>query len=506
MARRTAFDGQDASGREHAVNVVGPGKGAHHDHVGSFSTPSLGRIGVENHPSDGGPRRGVDSAAQQVSGVPGRILGTRRERRVRKHVDILGTDPEQRFVAGDTSLLAEIHRNANRRSGCSLPGSRLQDPELAPFDGELHVLHVTIPLFQLPADPSQLPGDSRHPGPEIGDPLRIADSGHDVLSLRVGKVVAVESPGSGHRISRKDHTRTGIEAHIPEDHGDDVDRRPQAMGNARGIATVEGAFAVPATKDRLNRHPQLFEGVLRKLHAGLRPDDPFEICRQLLPVRSRQICVRRRPPVALQPCQKRLECFVAQLQHHTAEHLDQTTIGVERKPIVSGAGRQPRGRLVVESHVEHRIHHSGYGVHGAGTTRDEQRVLPIAEALAAGLLDPVHGLQHLVPQPLGKIASRAQVLDARFRGDDETRWHRQADAAHLGQARTLPAQQSPQRLLVVMSLRGGHFVKPEHPFADVHTNRLKGRYEKKDPRKTPRGNRRAGGTRSRAAGEAGQDS
>ncbi len=197
--------------------------------------------------------------------------------------------------------------------------------------------------------------------------------------------------------------------------------------------------------------------------------------------RSRQIRVRRRLPAALQPVQTRLECFVVQFQHHAAEHLDQAAIGVECEPGVSGAAREPRGRLVVEPHVEHRIHHAGHGVHGAGTARDEQRVPRLAEALAGGLLHPGHGLQHLVPEPVGKVASRAQILHARFRGDDETGWHRQADAAHLGQARPLAAKKRPQRLLLMMSLRGRHFVKPEHPFSAVHLSRLKRRVESNDP-------------------------
>ena len=89
-------------------------------------------------------------------------------------------------------------------SAVRLPDARLQDPQLAVLDGELDVLHVAVVLLETLEDRRQVGEQLGHQLFErrilvsrlaprtLGQRLRRADAGDDVLALRVEQELAVE--------------------------------------------------------------------------------------------------------------------------------------------------------------------------------------------------------------------------------------------------------------------------------------------------------------------------
>ena len=162
-----------------------------------------------------------------------------------------------------------------------LPYRRLQHPELALLDGELDVLHVAVVLLERAVDARQLLERRRHRvfhrrlvgagllARDLGDLLRRADAGDDVLALGVDQEFAVEPLLAGRRIAGEgDAGRRGV-AHVAEHHGLHVDRGAPAFRNVVQAAIGDGARVHPRAEHRADRAPELLARVLRERLAVL---------------------------------------------------------------------------------------------------------------------------------------------------------------------------------------------------------------------------------------------
>ena len=135
-----------------------------------------------------------------------------------------------------------------------------------------------------------------------------------------------------------------------------------------------------------------------------------------------------------------VEVLARDSEHGLAEHLDEPAVGVEGEPLVARLRRQAAHRLVVETDVEDRLHHSGHRELGARAHRHQQRVVGLAQLLAHGVLQGSEVLRYLCVQ-LPRLASALQVRLARLGRDREARRHRQPQIRHLREVRALTPQQ-----------------------------------------------------------------
>jgi hypothetical protein len=135
-----------------------------------------------------------------------------------------------------------------------------------------------------------------------------------------------------------------------------------------------------------------------------------------------------------------LERLTLNVQHGLAEHLDQPAVGVPGEPLVAGLLGQPLHRPVGQADVEDRVHHARHRELRAGPHADQQRVGRVAELAAHRRLKLGEVLGDLRVQ-LGRRAPVAQVGAARLGGDNEAGRDGKTDVGHLGQVRSLAAQQ-----------------------------------------------------------------
>ena len=84
------------------------------------------------------------------------------EGRMQKLIERARIDAFHRLFLADQALLGQVDGDLQRRLGGALAGTRLQHPQLAALDGELHVLHVAIMLFEPRESLGQLSEGLRH--------------------------------------------------------------------------------------------------------------------------------------------------------------------------------------------------------------------------------------------------------------------------------------------------------------------------------------------------------
>ena len=280
----------------------------------------------------------------------------------------------------------------------------------------------------------------------LADRLRRADAGDDVLALGVGQVLAVEHLLAGVGVARERDARARVVAHVAEDHGHDVDGRAQVVGDLVVLAVVVRALAEPRREDGLDREVELLHRIARELAAGRVADDRQELPDQLLERRGVELRVLRDAAARLRGVQRLVELLAGDVHDDPAEHLDEAPVRVPAEALVAGQRDQAVQRLLVEAQVEDRVHHPRHRELGARADatraagwRDCRSPCPsrCSTSLTAA--------EHVVPQTVGQLLARGEVVVARLGRDREAGRHRQAGVGHLGEARALATEQVAHR-------------------------------------------------------------
>ncbi len=274
-------------------------------------------------------------------------------------LDRLG--PVQREIV----RLGHVDRDPQGSLWAALPDPTLEEPQLAALDRELDVAQVPVEALERHGIAFKLARHGWQADRELGQCFGLVAARDDVLALCVEHHVAVHCRLARGRISGEQHARARVDAAIPEDHRLDRDGRPEIVRDALPLPIRPRPVAVPRAEHRLSRCSELDP---RIVGYDIDADDVLE-------------------------------------------HLLEARPAVGREAQAGRSGRQTPRRLVVEAQIEDRIHHPGHRDGGAGTNRDEERVVGVPEASADALLDGRHVLADL-----GVEATRPSAREVRIAG------------------------------------------------------------------------------------------
>ena len=189
------------------------------------------------------------------------------------------------------------------------------------------------------------------------DRLRRADSGDDVLALRVREELAVQPPLAGRRVAGEAHARARGVAPVSEDHLDDVDRGAEIVRDVVRAAVHLRTRSVPRVEDSAVGAAQLVAGIVRERLPGLLFVDRAESVDELAQVVGRELDVLGDTTGSLEVGQRLLEPMPIDPVDHDAVHLDEPAKRVECEARVPRRGGETLDRDVVQPQVENRVHH-----------------------------------------------------------------------------------------------------------------------------------------------------
>ncbi len=395
VRRPAAAARQDPAGRHHAGQVVGGGLLADQHDVLAPGGPLGRRTRVEHGLADGGAGGGVHPRGETVAGRVGVEPGEHQPGQ-------LGTgDPLQRLVEVDQALGDHVGGHPERRLGRALPDPGLQHPELAGVDRELDVAHVEVVALQRGHDVEQLGVRRGVDLLQVGQRHGVADAGHDVLTLGVLQVVAVDPRPAGGGVPGEAHARAGAGAAVAEHHGLHVDGGAEVLRDALLAAVEHGPLGVPGVEDRPHREVHLVARVLGERASRLLLDQLLVTADQVLEVLVGEVHVLGSAALLLDLVEDRGEGIGADAHHGAAEHLQQPTVGVEGEARVVALPGQAVHGGVVQPDVEDRLHHAGHRELRPGAHRHQKRVLRVAEVPSHGLLEVGEVPGDLVGEVLG---------------------------------------------------------------------------------------------------------
>ena len=325
-----------------------------------------------------------------------------------------GIDPADGFLLADQALPGHIHGDLDG-CGCGpLARPRLEHVKPTLLDGELEVLHVAVVVFEFLADGDQLPVALAVVSGELRYRLGRSDARDNVLALGVHKEFAVENVPPRCCVAREGHARPAVAAHVAKDHRLDIDSRAEQPANVIYPAIRNRPGIVPRAEDRVDGGLELLASVLRETLAGL-PVNLHVFTDDFLQACCVQVGVQLGLAAPLYSGQGVLEVVVLHPENHVAEHLHQSAVCVPYEPLVAGQLDQGRQCLVVQTEVQHGVHHARHGDRRTAAHRDQQRISPPSERLA-GVLLKLSDVGVDLPGQAGGIFAPALVIQVAYFG------------------------------------------------------------------------------------------
>ncbi len=220
----------------------------------------------------------------------------------------------------------------------------------------------------------------------------------------------------------------------------DVDSGAQAVGYLIKAAVYDSPLVVPGRKNGLNRHEQLFPGVLRKSFSLIFDNNKIAV-NNLLQRLGFKLHIACSLIFRFYLFQQPFKEVMVNLQNYFSKHLNKAAVAVQSKAAVVALPGEGLHRLIIETQVQYSIHHAGHGGTGAGADGHQEGIVDVAKLLAGNLLCLVHRLVDLLFHLGGNGLAIRIILGAGFRGHGEALGHGQPDVDHLRQVGTLAAQQ-----------------------------------------------------------------
>ena len=322
----------------------------------------------------------------------------------------------------------------------ALAAPGLEHVQLLVLDGELEVLDIAVVLLQVLGDLVELVVGLGQRLLQLRDRLGGADSGDDVLALRVDQELSVELVLAGARVAREADAGARPLARVAEHHGLDVDGRAHLVRDLVHLPVRDRAGVLPGAEHGVAGQAKLLPHVLGELAVRAPFEVGLELAGEVLQVLGRELRVAVDALLLLALVQERLELALGDVEDDVGEHHEEAAVAVPREARVARLGREALDRRVVEAEIEDRVHHAGHRYLRARSNGDEQRVLRVAELLAGGLLQLSEELLLILVDALGRLLAVFVVVHADERGDGEARGDRDPRLAHLGEARALAAE------------------------------------------------------------------
>ena len=437
MGGLTAAHRQDALCILHALDVLGRGLETHQNDLFT-GLAALGSLFGGEHDLTGSSTGGSGNTLADRHSL---LQGSRVELRVQQHVEGLGVDLHQRLFLGDHTFVNEIAGDLDSSGSGTLAVTGLQHIELFVLDGELHVLHVAIVIFERLTNAEELLVNLRQHFLHLCNRHGGAHTGDNIFALCIHQELAHEAFFAGGGVAGEGNAGTGGIAHVAERHHLDIDGSTPGVGDVM-IHTVDvGTRVVPGTEHSLDSLEELLLRIVREVLAELVLILSLELTGKSLQIVGGQLDIISDALLFFHLVDEFFKVLLTDFHNDVGEHLDETAIAVPSPTRIAGLRGDDLNDLFVETEVQDGVHHAGHGSTGAGTDGNEERILHVAELLAGNLFhlrNVFHDLRlDLVIDPTAVFI----VLRAGFGGNGEALGHRQTDLGHFRQVGALAAEQ-----------------------------------------------------------------
>ena len=138
-------------------------------------------------------------------------------------------------------------------------------------------------------------------------------------------------------------------------------------------------------------------------------------------------------PLATDSGRDPLKTGAVDSQHHVAEHVEKTTVGVPGKGGVVGESGETLDGFLVQAQVEHGVHHSRHGDRRPGSNGQQQGAVCVPKGFPCELANLLDSRADLASQALGPRPLVGEAVVADGGGNGESGGDRKAQPGHFGE-------------------------------------------------------------------------
>ena len=324
MRGHTAADSQDTLSRLHAGDVLGRGLKTNENDLLALFVPCLSVLSGEHDLAAGSAGR----CAQTLADRSGSLESGGIELGMEQGVEVSGVDHRNSLFLGSHALVNEVTSNLEGSLSGSLAVSGLQHVELAVLNGELHVLHISVVVFEGRANLLELLERLGEFLCHLRDGHRSTNACNNVLALCVGQELAHELLFAGGGVTGERNAGAAVVAHVAECHGLYVNGSTPGIGNVVVAAVNVCSGVVPGTEYCHHGAHQLLLGIIREVSADLLFVFSLELVSQLLEVFGVEVNVLGDALLFLHLVDELFKIFLADFHNYIGIHLNESSVAV----------------------------------------------------------------------------------------------------------------------------------------------------------------------------------
>ena len=440
----TAASRNQTLGSMHTADIFRRSFQTNQDNFFALGSPSFGIFSRKDGLTDGSARRSGQTGCDYFF----RSFGI--QHRVQQLIQLIGADAHNSFFFGQHAFFIHFNSHADSSGRGAFAVAALQHPQFTVFNGKFHILHIFVVSFEVVFGINQFFIQIRHQFFQRiafafrRHRLRGTNTGHNVFTLGVNQIFAVINVFTGRGVAREADTGSAVIAGITEDHGLYVNGCTPVTRNIVQFAVSNGFLNHPGLEHGADTGPQLFPRILR--NDFVQSDTDFFIFfNQFFQIIGSQICIGFIAFGFFHSFQSMFKFIDVGFQNYVGIHHQETTIRVIGKSFVIGSFGQTFNGFIIQTEVQNGIHHTGHRNAGAGTNREEQRVVGITEFFAHNFFNTGNGITNLIFQIGGILMVIVVIVGADFGRNRKSGRHRQTDLVHFRKVGTFTAQEISHR-------------------------------------------------------------
>ena len=363
------------------------------------------------------------------------------ECRVQQLVKLFGFYSQQSLVCCNQTLVYHFNRDSQSRVCSSLTVSCLQEEQLAFFNGEFHILHIFIMLFQCVCDIHELIVNTGHIFLQLCNGVRCTNTGNYVLALCIYQIFTQHSLFACSSVSCEGNTCTRGITHIAEYHHLYVYGSTPAVRDIVHSSVNESTGIIPATEYSHCCFQKLFLGILREFLALVIQINLLEDSSYLFQILCCQVCVIFCANTFLVFIQLSFKFGFGNTDNNVCKHHDKSSVGVISKSCISCLLCQTFYGNIIQPKVQNSIHHTGHGCSRTGTNGNQQGIFRVAQLLACDFLQLCQSNFNLVDHFICQLLAAFVVFRTSLCGNGEAIRNRQSQICHFSKVSAFAAQQ-----------------------------------------------------------------
>ena len=355
-------------------------------------------------------------------------------------IQVTRIDHSYCFFFCSHTFIYEVTCNLQSSLSCSLTITCLQHEKFSILDSKLHILHISVMIFQSCTNFCKLFKYFRHNVCQCRNWLWCTNTGNYVFTLSVHKELAHKFFLTCSRVTGKCNTCTGFVRPVTECHFLYVNSGTPGVWDVIVTTVNICTRIVPGTENCFDSTHQLFLRIIREVCSDFFFVFSFELVSQLFQVFSCQVNVLCYTFFSFHLINQFFEVFFTNFHYYVRIHLDESSVAIASPSFITCFFGNYFNYFFVQTKVQNSIHHTRHRSSCTGTYRYQKRILKITESFAGYFFHLNDGFHNLLHNFVVDFSSIFIVLCTSFCCDCETLRNRKSQIGHLCKVGTFTAQ------------------------------------------------------------------